>query len=211
MSSKMEERPEPIGPESATSSVIKLLLFLLGALGISLALYYQLNKVGPFEPHPATGTKLTQLNFQALTGTNDPLTSTSLTGKITLINFWGTWCPPCIAELPEINQLYENHKANPKLQFVSVSCPSPNRTLSHDELKAETQKFLERYGYKFPTYRDANSRNQLHILRQAKLREFAFPTNIVINGECAIVGMWIGYNERVVAQIEQTIDAELAK
>src|SRR4051812_1290046 len=36
-----------------------------------------------------------------------------LKGKVVFINFWATWCPPCIAEMPSINGLYEKLKNNP--------------------------------------------------------------------------------------------------
>jgi thiol-disulfide isomerase/thioredoxin len=40
------------------------------------------------------------------------LTMASLRGHPLLINFWATWCPPCVEELPLINAFYNQHKAN---------------------------------------------------------------------------------------------------
>ena len=33
-------------------------------------------------------------------------------GKVVVINFWATWCPPCIAEMPSLDLLYQNYKNN---------------------------------------------------------------------------------------------------
>src|ERR1700712_2168374 len=41
-------------------------------------------------------------------------------GKVVFINFWATWCPPCLAELPSINDLYLKLKDNPNIVFLAV-------------------------------------------------------------------------------------------
>ena len=44
----------------------------------------------------------------------------SLKGKVVFINFWATWCPPCIAEMPSINQLSKQFKNNKNIVFLMV-------------------------------------------------------------------------------------------
>ena len=41
-----------------------------------------------------------------------------LKGKVVFINFWATWCSPCIAEMPTIQSLYENFKNDDEVKFV---------------------------------------------------------------------------------------------
>lgn len=62
-------------------------------------------------------------------------------GEVVFINFWATWCPPCIAEMPDINKLY-NDKKN-KVSFVMIS-------LDQDEAKAKD--FLAKKDFQFPVY-----------------------------------------------------------
>jgi peroxiredoxin len=57
------------------------------------------------------------------------------TGKVTLINFWATWCEPCIEEFPEIQKMLRMYRKRP-LDIVTVSINSPDE-------KPLVQKFLE--------------------------------------------------------------------
>lgn len=43
-----------------------------------------------------------------------------LKGKVLFINFWATWCPPCRAEMPSIQTLYDKFKGNDKIEFLIV-------------------------------------------------------------------------------------------
>jgi len=46
------------------------------------------------------------------------------TGKVVFINFWATWCPPCIAELPSIDKLFQQFKDNEAVVFAIVDVDS---------------------------------------------------------------------------------------
>ena len=53
--------------------------------------------------------------------------SLTLSGKITLLNFWGTWCPPCRQELPGLARLASRLTNEPRFQLIAVSCGGGNR------------------------------------------------------------------------------------
>ncbi|HDO28174.1 MAG TPA: TlpA family protein disulfide reductase [Bacteroidetes bacterium] len=63
-----------------------------------------------------------------------PVTFGKLNEKPVFINFWATWCPPCIAELPGISELYEKYKADVNFVFVSNESPETVKkfALKHD-------------------------------------------------------------------------------
>ena len=61
-------------------------------------------------------------------------------GKVTLVNFWATWCPPCIAEMPSFQNLYDEYSDRVDFYFVSLESPE---TL---------QKFIQKKGYQLPIY-----------------------------------------------------------
>ncbi len=52
--------------------------------------------------------------------TNKPVKLSSLRGKPVFINFWGTWCPPCRAEMPEMQKLYDKYKGQVEILGVSM-------------------------------------------------------------------------------------------
>lgn len=67
----------------------------------------------------------------------------TLKGKVIFINMWATWCAPCIAEMPSIQELYSNYKNNPNVVFTMIS-------FDKDHKKAE--KYIHKKGYDMPVY-----------------------------------------------------------
>ncbi|WP_313261610.1 TlpA disulfide reductase family protein [Sphingobacterium sp.] len=47
--------------------------------------------------------------------------TSSLRGKVVLISFWASWCPPCQAEFPSIETLYSKFKNNPDVFFLTIN------------------------------------------------------------------------------------------
>lgn len=78
-----------------------------------------------------------------LKGINVPSTNLkNLKGdKLVFLNFWGTWCPPCIEEWPTIQKLYESRKD--KIDFVLIAM--------QDE-EEKVIKFMKEKGYTAPVY-----------------------------------------------------------
>lgn len=71
------------------------------------------------------------------------VTLSDLKGKVVFINFWATWCPPCINEMPTIDKLKNHFKGNDELIFLMVDIDN--------QIEASTA-FMKEYGYDLPVY-----------------------------------------------------------
>ncbi|WP_416176315.1 cytochrome c biogenesis protein CcdA [Clostridium sp.] len=92
-------------------------------------------------------------------------------GKVVFLNFWATWCPPCRAELPNIEKVYKEYKNNTKdVIILGVVAPNLGREGSREDIK----KFLKENGYTFPVLFDDGS-----IMYKYGIG--AFPTTFIID------------------------------
>jgi cytochrome c biogenesis protein CcmG, thiol:disulfide interchange protein DsbE len=125
----------------------------------------------------------------ALTGKNAPAFSfamdgknmqlADLKGKVVVLNFWFSSCPPCIEEAPALNRLQ------------SQIAPQGGMVLgvNVDDNEADYRKFLQEYGVNFPTYRDAEKKINLAY------GTTVFPETYIIDREGKIARKVIGPQE----------------
>lgn len=109
-------------------------------------------------------------------------------GKVVFLNFWATWCPPCKAEMPDIQRLYENYGYNEEDVIVlGVAFPkSDQNTRSSEGTVEEVAAFLEENSYSYPVVMD-----EMASLQWA-YGISAFPTTFMIDVEGNVYGYLAG-------------------
>jgi len=114
----------------------------------------------------------------------------SYKGKVVILNFWATWCPPCRVEMPSMETLYQRFNAQ-GLEILAVDI---------GESASAIQQFIRSAGYTFPVLLDsANRVSSIYGIE-------AIPTTYIIDREGKIIGRVIGSiiwdNQRVIAAID---------
>lgn len=106
--------------------------------------------------------KLPGFNLEEING--DKISFTQLLGKPTLINFWATYCGPCIAEMPQLSMLKEKYKD--KMNFISIT----ENTAANDKLT----DFLKDKKFNFPVLENGE-------VYKKELKVGALPTNLFLD------------------------------
>lgn len=124
--------------------------------------------------HPSLRLKYEEVSFKDSRGR--VISLHQLKGKVVLINFWATWCPPCLAEIPSLDKLYKDFQGNSRIIFLSVDVDG--------NLKS-SEKFLKKRKYSLPVY-------QLNSALPKDLRTTSIPTTIIIDKAGKLVNKHVG-------------------
>jgi thiol-disulfide isomerase/thioredoxin len=140
----------------------KLILFIL-ASGFSLVLNAQM---------------VSNFAFKDLENTNR--TYNDLKGeKLTLIDFWATWCKPCTKAIPELNKIYQEY--GPKgVEIIGINCDGP-RSIS------KVIPMSKSLNIQYPILLDINSDLKM------ELNIITFPTLVIVNSAGKIIWIHEGY------------------
>ena len=115
-------------------------------------------------------------------------------GKVVLLNFWATWCPPCRAEMPSIETLYQRYKPKASFQILAVSV---------QEEPSVVKTFLAQNPYSFPIALDPTGEAaQLYGIR-------GIPTTFIIDQKGTLQGALVGGKDWATPQVYDLIDALL--
>lgn len=129
-----------------------------------------------------------------------------LAGKVTLLNFWGTWCPPCRRELPGMVRLAARLADEPRFQLVAVSCGTGPRD-DLEVIREETLSFLRERKLEIVPWADPDGRTRFQFA--ATMDFSAYPTTYLIGPDATVRKVWVGYRSRDEADIAAAVFALL--
>lgn len=141
-----------------------------------------------------TAIKAPDFVVQTLDGEN--YDSEELKGQITVVDFWATWCAPCIKEMPDYNALYKKLKSD-KFEMVGI-------TLASGDAKT-VKNFIKNLTINYPIYmgNDKVAADFGGIV--------AFPTTFIIDQNWNIVQKYVGGGKVKIDEIELIVEALLKK
>ena len=121
------------------------------------------------------------------------ITSKDLEGKVTLVNFWATWCPPCRAEIPDLVKLQEQYKD----QLIVIG-------VSSDEGPTEmVSRFAADFKINYPIVMETDE------LSAAFPGVFALPTSFVVGPDLKVMSKHVGQIRPAQIELETRVLSQL--
>ena len=155
------------------------------------------------ETRQHVGKSVPKISLVSLDTENETLT---FSGKITLLNFWGTWCPPCRQELPGLARLASRLRDEPRFQLIAVSCGGGKRD-DLDQLRSETKAFLASTIIVLSPWADPTGATRFRFTVAFGFR--AYPTTYLIGSDQKILAIWTGYSPSMETEIAQSVARSL--
>lgn len=122
----------------------------------------------------ANGTKAPDFELKTTDGTAIKLSDYK--GKAVMINFWASWCPPCRAEMPALQEVYKEYESK---DFVILA-------VNLNESNLAVNQFRDKLGLTFPIVIDKDN-------EVSKLYDIVpLPTSYFVNKQGVVVGKWTG-------------------
>ena len=186
------------GPSRWTNWVI------LAVIVIGLYLIFRFRPFGSPDPleHAGVGQPLRLLELRSLTDAEESVTLDDLAGQVVLVNFWGTWCPPCRRELPLLDGLRRKFAGNADFRLLAVSCgyDSPEDPKA---LREDTRAFLKQAAIDMPVYTDPGEVTRGAFAAITELD--SFPTTFILDRNGLIRGVWPGFRPGIDDEMEELI------
>jgi len=150
-----------------------VLLLLAGLLLLSV---YACNERSESVAKAEIGKPAPDFTLKAVDGRTISLSS--LRGKVVLVNFWATWCPPCREEMPSMEEMYRNY-APGGLEILAINVEEDGPEVLPD--------FLKENPHTFPVLMDVEAK------AQNSYGVFQFPETFVVDRNGIIIDKVIGY------------------
>jgi len=177
--------------KSKTVIIILTVLLVISLSFNALMIYRELRWDNPewFDPKSElhVGDMAPDFSVQLLSG--GTFTLSEYRGKVVVLDFWATWCSPCVEKMPTIQALSEQHESS--VVFVGMNV---GESFDH------VQDFISKTGFSYHIGLDENE--EIHRYLYPTI---AIPYLVIINGEGLITDIFIGASQSMYEQIEDAL------
>ncbi len=178
-----------------------LVIMALMGLGMLVGILF-LSWLGTPRVIPTEGQALARLELVPLANTDQSLSEADLRGKVTVLHFWGTWCPHCMTEFPEFAKMADQLKSQDGIQVLSVAS-SEGPEYDMEKLTQETKEYLEKQQSEMPTFADPAALTRGQVANIMPDNALVYPCTLVLDQAGIVRGSWTGYRAGNMEQARQ--------
>lgn len=142
-----------------------------------------------------TGTMKDAPNFTLRSINGENITLADFKGKVVLVDFWATWCGPCLQSIPELVRLQEQYRDS-GLVILGVSMDEPDQLTD-----VQLQRFIDKFKMNYHVMRDDGMVSRTYFGNSPA----AIPTMHVVNKEGKIVDTVVGFAPGHLEKILETL------
>ncbi len=167
--------------------MIRDVAYGLGILLVTLLLYFAFFS-HTYKPPPGLSPGKEPPDFNLKTIDGRTISLSDLRGKVVLINFWATWCPPCKEEIPLFIDVYKKYK-DKGFEILAISTDTSAETV---------KKFANEYKIPFPVLVDDGKVSNLYSIQ-------GLPTSLLIGRDGKIVKVKLGKYREIERDIKEIL------
>ena len=188
-----------------------ILIFAAGALAFSLG--YVAFPHSEDEHFPGLGSDLSGLALDPGTTApplvvshldGSPLASSDLEGKIVVVDFWATWCAPCLTEIPHYNSLHEKY-ADKGVEMLGITMQSGSQQQVEQWLSQPVRVGTQEFSLDYPVVMGSDD------VEAAWGPIYGFPMTYLVDSEWKIRKKWLGAVANKSEQLQYLIDKLIAE
>ncbi|MDZ4849215.1 MAG: TlpA disulfide reductase family protein [Pirellulaceae bacterium] len=154
--------------------------------------------------------QLDDIELIPLLNTEETPTIESLTGKIVVFHFWGTWSEDSREGFPRFVDIYRRFSSNPQIEFLSVCC-SPGTESDIENLKQDASAYLGSLDLTMPTYADPAMYTRGKITRMLASGGFGYPFTMVADRHGMVVEYWLDAKPGSMKEFEKVVERLVEK
>ena len=142
--------------------------------------------------------------FSVRTLDGEPVNSDIWSGRVVVISYWATWCPPCLAEIPEVAALQRKYESDPRVAVVAL-----NAGYGGDTAQKARDFLVRRHFVLLSDIDDIKTEESTKGEAAVHLGLKVVPTLFILNKDHRVVAVHVGFDssEHLIASLSKRIDS----